>query len=166
MTSIILWCICGMQAAPLSTTVTWQRFPLWRNRPVRPLPTVTWQRIPLWRNKGQHWLHEATGSGIKSWRSSMRPEFVISGDREWIVNAERRPEHVVRRFYVIVHDNWKVSKWRFIVWLQDCASTVVQLHWEYVIQWDLYSFRVINTWRLLKLVWRDLWVGFVKCVNP
>jgi hypothetical protein len=97
---------------------------------------------------------------------SHRRECVTSSDKEWTVNAERKPGRVVRRFYVIVRDNWNVSKWRFIVCLQDLVSTVVQLYWECVIHRDLDNSRVINTWRLLGTEWIDLWVGLVKCVNP
>jgi hypothetical protein len=66
----------------------------------------------------------------------------------------------------IVRDNWETGKWRFIVWLQDLVSTVVQLYWECVIQWDLDNSRVVKTWRLLRTEWLDYCVGFINCENP
>jgi hypothetical protein len=90
---------------------------------------------------------------------------IKSHRRECVTSSDK--ERVVRRFYVTVRDNWSIQKVKiYCVSSRFCVSTVVQLYWECVIHRDWNNSRVVNTWRLLRTEWTDLWVGFVKCVNP
>jgi hypothetical protein len=151
----------------------------WRNRCCRcygnrqvnsppPSIAVTWHRFPLWRNTRHRCWHgqQAIGNGIKSRRNIMRVSLWSRATEEcvWLVVTKKNQtqwseDHIVR-------ENWETSKWRFAVWLQDLVSTVVQLHWECVIQWRFYSSRVINTLRRLKTDWIDCCVDFINWGNP
>jgi hypothetical protein len=110
---------------------------------------------------------QATGNGIKSWRNIMRVSLwsrateesvwlVVTKSEQWTRKEE--PNTVVRRSYSV--QELRNQQVKIYCVTSRLVSTVVQWYWECVIQWDLDSSHIINTWRLLRTEWIDC------CVNP
>jgi hypothetical protein len=53
---------------------------------------------------------------------------------------------------------WRSACEESEVWIEDFMCVIVRWDWECVIQWDLYSSRGINTWRLLQIDWEAYFV--------